>query len=206
MISQRRADWQRKYRKTSRTVNFSRLWDTPTANVTDSVRRDSQGRLIVPFYSKFFSSLSENVMCSNAMFNEFKEEIEASLCVYPRNEQIVVTVYESSSRTDDSTRESVLVGFKKYIIQYSEMKIAVLKRSFVSFLLLALFGMLVEFLNYSIFPDVLPGWICNLIDVSATVLIWQFVAYLAFEFSQERKYIQRLRQIVQGEYVFRHWE
>ena len=176
------------------------------ASATDSMKRDSQGRLVVPFYSRFFSSLSENVMCSNAMYNELKEEIEASVCIIPASERVVLTVYESSPFSDDSTRESVLIGFRKYIARYSEMKNSMLRRSFITFLLLALFGVLTEFLNYNVFLNALAEWVCNLIDVSATVLIWQFVAYLAFEFSQERKYIRRLKQIMQAEYAFRHWE
>ena len=192
--------------KTSRTIDFSRFSDASATGMTDAVRRDRQGRVIVPLYSDFFSSLSENVMCSNAMFNRLKDEIEDSLCVYPTNEQILLSVYVSSASADDSTRESVLVGFKKYIMQYLKRNVSALKRSFVTFLSLALFGILIEFLNYNVFSDALPAWVCNLIDVSATVLIWQFVAYLAFEFSKERRNIQRLRQILQIEYVFRHWE
>lgn len=197
---------EKKNRRTSRTIDFSRLSDVFIASTTDSVKRDDQGRLVVPLYSKFFSSLSENVMCSNAMLHEFLEEIEASLCVYSTNEKVILTVYESSDSADESTLESVLVGFKKYVVQYLKMKTARLKRGFVSFLLLALFGVLVEYLDYIVFPGLLPEWVCKLIDISGTVLIWQFVAYLAFDFSQERKIIRRFRQILQIEYVFRHWE
>lgn len=195
-----------KNRRTSKTVDFSRLLGSFTASTTDSVRRDAQGRLIVPLYSRFFSSISDNVMCSNIMLKEFMEEIEASLSVYSANEQVLLTVYESSDSADENTRESVLVSFKKYAAQYLKRKTALLNRSFLSFLLLALFGILIEFLNYNVFSGILSEWVCNLIDISATVLIWQFVAYLAFDFSQALKDIRRLKQILQIEYVFRHWE
>ncbi len=197
---------EKKSRRTSKTVDFSRFLGAFTASTTDSVRRDAQGRLIVPLYSRFFSSISENVMCSNVMLKEFMEEIEASLNVYSTDERVLLTVYESSDSADDETRESVLVGFKKYAAQYLKRKTAMLHRSFLSFLLLALFGVLIEFLNYNVFAGILSEWVCNLIDISATVLIWQFVAYLAFDFSQALKDIQRLKQILQIEYVFRHWE
>lgn len=167
-----------KNRRTSKTVDFSRLLGAFTASTTDSVRRDAQGRLIVPLYSRFFSSISDNVMCSNIMLKEFMEEIEASLSVYSANEQVLLTVYESSDSADENTRESVLVSFKKYAAQYLKRKTALLNRSFLSFLLLALFGILIEFLNYNVFAGILSEWVCNLIDISATVLIWQFVAYL----------------------------
>lgn len=195
-----------KTRRTSKTLDFSRLFGSFTASTTDSVRRDAQGRLIVPLYSSFFSSITKNVMCSNVMFQAFMEEIKASLSVYSTEERVLLTVYESSDSADDDTRESVLVGFKKYAAQYLKRKSALLNRSFLSFMLLALFGVLIEYLTYNVFPGVLSEWICNLIDISATVLIWQFVAYMAFDFSQSLKSIRRLRQILQIEYVFRHWE
>ncbi len=197
---------ERKHKRISRTIRFSRLSDISVASTVNSQRRDKLGRLIVPLYSQFFSTLSENVMFSNKMFQGLYEEIEASLCVYSTEEQIVLTVYESSASSDDSIRESALIGFKKYIQQYLKRKISMLKHSFVTFLSFALLALLIEFFNYNVFFNILPEWICNLIDVSATVLIWQFVAYLAFEFSQERKTIRRLRQISKIEYVFRQWE
>lgn len=195
-----------KQRRISRTIHFSRLSENTVASTVDSQRRDKLGRLIVPLYSRFFSTLSDNVMYSNAAFHALYEEIEASLCVYSINEQIVLTVYESSASSDGSMRETVLIGFKKYIHQYLKRKTAMLKHSFFTFLSFALLAILIEYLNYTVFSNALSEWVCNLIDVSATVLIWQFVAYLAFEFSQEKKAIRRLKQISQMEYVFRHWE
>lgn len=197
---------KKNFMRNARTVNFSRLFGKTGASTGRAFRRDGEGRLVVPLYSKLFSSLTENVMCTNAMFESFKEEIEDSIALYPAKERISLMIYESSEAADDSVREIVLIGFKKYITQYKEKSVAQLKLNALTFLGIAVIGILLEYFLYSVFPDAFSEWIYSLLDITATVLIWEFVAFLAFEFTKEVAAIRRLSQILDIKFIFRHWE
>ena len=191
--------------RTSRTVIFSRIKDDSIA-AAGTAKRDAQNRLVVPVYSAFFSSLTDNVMCTNAMFDALKKEIDASVSPYSVKERIVLTVYESSAASAPDVRESVLIGFRRYVGAYLQKKKATLKMRLITFTGLFLLGVLLEFLIYEVFPGILPLWIANTLDIIAWVFVWQFAAYMVFEFAKERKGIKRLSQILQTEYRFKHWE
>lgn len=190
--------------RTFKTITFNKPKDNIAA--IGAAKRDAQNRLVVSVYSGFFSSLTDNVMCTNVMFDTLKREIDASISPYSVKENIVLNVYESSAAPAPDAWESTLVGFQKYITVYRERKKATLKAHLTTFTLLFLCGVLIEFLIYGAFPQALPLWIANTLDIIAWVFVWQFAAYMAFEFAKERKGIQRLSQILQIEYQFKHWE
>ena len=52
----------------------------------------------------------------------------------------------------------------------------------------------------------LPWWLFKSIEVLASLFIWQFGGYLAFEFLGERKNINRYKQIANAEFVIKHWD
>ena len=189
--------------RTSRTVTLNALsGGVPTYNA----KRDKAGNLVVPLYSGFFSSLTDNVMCTNTMFDGLYREITSSVSLYPLKESILLNVYESSQTANDDVRESVLVGFRKYIMQFRQKAITGFRTHLVLFSLLFVIGVLMELLMYGVFPGVLPLWIENTLDIVAWVFVWQFAAYMAFEFAKEIKAIRRFNQILNIQFVFRHWE
>ena len=188
--------------RTSRTINFHNYTD-PSGKIKDPKRKD--GKLSVPMYSGFFSSVTDNVMCTNAMYGNLQKEIESTLYLYPEKEDVLLTVYESSAANDD-TKESIVVGFRKYVAMCLDRAKSSLKLHLIVFTALCVIGVLIEFFMYGAFPDLLPVWVQNVLDIVAWVFVWQFAAYMAFEFLKEIKVIQRLDQILHISFVFRHWE
>ena len=197
---------KKRFMRNARTVDFSHVSRGGRSNADQACKLDEEGRLVVSLYSDFFSSLTDNVMCTNAMFENLKKEIEGSVALYAAKSRIALTVYESSKTADDDVREIVMAGFKKYIAQYKARAYSTLKWNTLTFLAIAVIGILLEYFLYQLFPDVFPVWISNLLDIAATVMIWEFVAFIAFEFSREVAGIRRLNQILDVKYTFRHWE
>ena len=192
--------------RTLRTVRFRKSTPEIYAIGGTPEKRDAQNRLIVPVYSGFFTALKDNMMQTNVMFDSLKQEIEASVSPYPVDEKIVLSVYESSEQCDDDTREGAIIGFKKYIYGCMRRASKVCGAHFYTFLTACLIGILIELCLYAWFPNFLPEWIGNMLEIIAWVFVWQFVGYLFFEFANERKTVRRLDQILHIEYVFHHWE
>lgn len=194
------------YTGSSRTIDFNEIIQDVTAGIEETDKRDKDGRIVIPLYSSFFSSLSSNIMCTNAMFESLKQEIVTSISMYSTKERIVLSIYESSNNIGSDIRDGVLIGFKKYINQSKKKAILKTKKYFFSFLSLALLGMLILHIFYNKFPNMLSTWGYKISDIASTVLIWEFVTYLAFEFPKEITNILRLRQISQITFTFKHWE
>lgn len=188
--------------RTSRTIDFHN--DPGSAVKAKNIKRKN-GRVSVSMYSDFFSSLSDKVMCTNAMFGKLQKEIESTVLPYSEKEPVSLTVYEAADCGDD-TKESVLVGFRKYVTQCLALKKTTLKKHIILFSLLCAFGVLMEFLAFGAFADLLPEWVQCVLDIVAGVFVWQFAAYMAFEFVREIKTVRRFDQILHIEYTFRHWE
>ena len=70
--------------------------------------KDKSKKITVPLYSDFFSSFTENIICTNAMYSTLHSEIDASVYPYGTNVPILLSVYESSSVSDKSVFESAL--------------------------------------------------------------------------------------------------
>lgn len=188
--------------RTSRTIDFHKYTDS-SAKVKNPKRKE--GKLSVPMYSGFFSSVTDNVMCTNAMYGNLYKEIESTLYLYSEKEDVLLTVYESSLSNDD-TKESIVVGFRNYVAKCLDRAKSALRLHLIMFTALCAIGVLIEFFMYGIFPDLLPLWLQNVLDIVAWVFVWQFAAYMAFEFLKEIKGIQRLGQMLHISFVFRHWE
>ena len=189
--------------RTSRSIDFHKF--TPGGTRRPGNIRYQGNRMSIPLFSDFFSSVTDNVMCTNAMYGNLYKEIESTLSVYSEKEPVSLTVYESSSSGED-LKESIVVGFRKYITQCVDRAKSSFKMHLITFTALCVIGVLIEFLLYGAFPDFLPLWLQNVLDIVAWVFVWQFAAYMAFEFVKEIKTISRLRQIQQAEFIFRHWE
>ena len=187
--------------RTSRTIDFSKS-DEPKKKKS---MRHPGGKLSIPMFSGFFSALTDNVMCTETMYGSLQTEIEGTLSVYSEKEPVLLTVYESSSSSEE-TKESVLIGFKKHIVQCLNRAKNTFKLHLITFAALCAIGVVLEFLLYGAFPGALPLWVQNVLDIVAWVFVWQFAAYMAFEFIKEIRTIRRLDQILHIEYIFRHWE
>ena len=189
--------------RTSRSIDFHKFTRGGTRK-PDSAKHKGN-RLSIPLFSAFFSSVTDNVMCTNAMYGNLYKEIESTLSVYSEKESVSLTVYESSSSGED-VKESIVVGFRKYITQCVDRAKNSFKMHLFTFTALCVIGVLIEFLLYGAFPDFLPLWLQNVLDIVAWVFVWQFAAYMTFEFVKEIKAIRRLRQILNADFIFRHWE
>lgn len=109
--------------------------------------------------------------------------------------------------TADHTACSIaLIGFKKYVSNMKRRAAGRLKVHLITFAVAFLFGVLLEYLLYGAFPGVLPAWVRAVLDIVACVCVWQFAAYMAFEFAGEVKKLRRFDQIHNAEYSFQHWE
>ncbi len=188
--------------RTSRSIEFYKYTDS-SGKVKKAKHRGN--RLSIPMFSEFFSSVTDNIMCTNTMYSNLQKEIGSALSVYSEKEPVSLTIYESSSSSEE-TKESILIGFKKNITQCIYRAKITFKMHLITFSALCAIGILTEFLLYGAFPDSLPLWLQNVLDIVAWVFVWQFAAYMAFEFIKEIKVIRRLKQIQQAEFIFRHWE
>ena len=187
-----------RYRLLSRPLDFDDL-------LTLNNAKQKEDRLSVPMYSDFFSSLTDNVMCSNNMYDSLQKEIESTLSVYSEKKSVTLAVYESSSSSAD-TKESVVIGFRKYIAQCLDRAKASLKMHLLTFTFLAAVAVGIEYLVYGVYSDYLAIWVQNSLNIVAWVFGWQFAVYMTFEFFKEIKAIRRLDQILNIEFVFNHWE
>ena len=192
--------------RTLRTVRFRKPAPEIIAIGGTPEKRDAQNRLIVPVYSEFFTALKDNMMQTNAMFDSLKQEIEASVSPYPVDEKIVLSVYGSSEQCGDDMREGAIIGFRKYIYGCMRRTSKACSAHFFSFLTAFLTGVLIELCLYCWFPNALPTWIGNTLEIIAWAFVWQFAVYVAFEYRSERNEIRRLEQILRIEYMFRHDE
>jgi len=168
------------------------------------VKRSKDGKVHVAILSDFFGSMSENLFCTNGMYSDFLETVNASVSVCSAKEQIVLDVYENESSTEEM-REVMQIGFRRYINACHRK----LRSEYVNQLLqvsfFALVGVFLIVLMRGVKPNI-PEWTSVVIEQTGTVLIWQFVGYFAFEHTGQKRELQRLKQIGAMEYSFRKWE
>ena len=200
-----KASTLKKFISLHRNFGFDEPLEGISLNDEKTIRKDKCGRIIVPLYSQFFSSLTNDMLYTNNMFEDLKREITMSISAYSPKEKIHLSIYESS-KVDDDIRESALIGFKRYISIYYKKMIAFTQKYLFSFLILAFVGIISIYLVHNVFSNLLSEWIRYLLDIISTVFVWEFVSYLAFEFPKSISDIARLKQILQIEYTFRHWE
>lgn len=181
-----------------------RIFRTIKASELSDRKRRKDGVQRVLLYSGFFSSVKNNIMCTNAMYETLLKEITGSLAPYSEKDSIELAVYHSSSASDD-VRESVLVGFRKYVDRLKRMASSRIKFHFSLFFGIFALGVLIEFLLYG-GVLALPEWINNVFDIVAWVFVWQFAAYMTFEFSKEKRQADRLQQIENIAYDFTYFE
>ena len=170
-----------------------------------SGRRDENGRLHVVLYSDIFGKNTEKAMWTNADFTALREDIENSVILCPVRQQLVLDVYcpYQASKID---RERLLIAFRRYLdacARWQRRKNRLNLMLFFSFLLV---GILMIFLLYQYLLLLVPIWIEVLLETIASVFIWQFVGYMAFEFPSEQRRLRRLIQISNIKYEFHEWD
>lgn len=166
---------------------------------------DDQGRNHVALYSEFFSNLSGRVMCTNAAYADLKNEINASIEFCDPKEKIVLDIFEPSA-SSEFDREAAIIGYRRYITACYRGYLRMYSSHLFLFLMFLLIGVLMLFLMYGTKLFAMPVWAEKVYDSAASVFIWQFIAYMAFEWSGERKQLQRLDQMRNLEFEFKLWE
>lgn len=187
--------------RTSRTVELNE-----SDEIVIGRRKSNRGPQKVAIYSDFFSRLSDNVMYTNYMFDKLLTEVKGSLALYSTKDDITLTVFESSAEQDESIQESAIIGFRKYVSDLKAVEKTRMLNHFFFFFGFCLVGVILAYLRFEVLQDILPVWVDSLLDITVCVIVWQFVAYLAFEFKNELRNIRRLDQIAKIQFTFRHWE
>lgn len=168
--------------------------------------RAKDGRVHIAMHSNIFSEVKHNLIASNSMYADLLNDIQASVEPYSTKEKITIDLYETE-KTDEFTKDSVIVGFRKYVngCLYSLRKQHLFRFSlFGSFLLI---GILIEFILYGVIGyGNMSDWVFKSIEVLGTLFIWQFGGYLAFEFLGEMKNIYRYKQALEIEFNVRQWD
>lgn len=190
-------DYRNFFKKNNNEVKSSNKYSFRT-------QRNEEGKIQVAIHSTIFSDIGENLLASNSMFSNLLEDIKPCVEPYSANENIVLQVYETKP-SNELSRTTAIVGFKRYVNGcYNSLRKQHLYRLFLfgGFLLI---GLLIEFLLYFVIkednPD-LPRWIFKSIEVLASLFIWQFGGYIAFEFLGELKTMKRYKQIANIDFEF----
>jgi len=166
--------------------------------------KSETGTTTVAMFSDFFSDVSDDLFCTNAMYSDFKDAVISSIEVYSPRENIVLNIYETKE-SDEDKRAVLQIGFSKYIHAcYQKVRHECMQELLqVSFFMVV--GILLVILGYKL-ESVVPNWMMYCITNFGTVLIWQFVGFWAFEFNGQKREWDRLAQIEEIQYEYRKWE
>ena len=168
-------------------------------------RCDEKGRIHVALFSDLFGKQAENAMWTNAVFTKLREDIENPVALCPIRQQVVLDVY-SPQLASEIDRERLLIAFRRYLEACEKGQRRKNLNSLLLFSCFLLIGILMIFVLYQFLQTLIPVWINVLLEIIATVFIWQFVGYMAFEFPPERRRLHRLHQIINITYEFHEWD
>lgn len=181
----------------------------PFGKKGNEVIRDKDGKVHVAMTTNIFSDVSKTLLASNSMLAGLLSDVQPCVEPYSTKEKIVLDIYETTE-SDELSRQTVILGFKKYVngCLYGQYK-QHMGRFFLFFSFLVI-GVLIEVLLYAFLSvdgsATIPWWIFKSVEVLASLFIWQFGGYLAFEFLGEKKNINRYKQIANCEFNIKHWD
>lgn len=175
-------------------------------NKNHQIKRDENGKIHVAVFSKVFSEANEHLLTSNSMYANLLADVKPCFEPYPTKENIVLEVYETKE-SDDFVRESVVIGFRRYVSGCLKSLCDELRNRIILFSSFLLIGVFVEILIFGILPEnAMPEWLSQTLHIFASLFIWQFGGYVAFEFLGESKKISRFKQIQKADIAFKHWD
>lgn len=189
-------------------IDYRNLFREARTTKKDAVRlftpskHDDNGFVHVSVFTNFFTDPKERRIHTNLEYSNFRNDIEATLGTLDTNEQVIMDIFESQE-SDETDREIAIIGFRKYVSScYLAARQQYIKhiKLFSSFLLI---GSLIIFLLYGIPHPALSEWLKKLLEIFGTVMVWQFVGYMAFERHKELKDLRRLSQIMHVKFDFR---
>lgn len=168
-------------------------------------RYDEHGRAHVSLYTRFFSDLTGNFLCTNQMYQDLKKDLLSSIELVSVKRQIVFEIFEPSE-SDELNREVSIVGFRRFLNANLALEAQRAKNRFILFSIFMLLGVLIVFFLFGIKPSFLSEWAAKCIEIVGTVFVWQFVGYMVYEFQEVRMQIRRLQQMIKAEFCFKKWE
>lgn len=171
----------------------------------NNVRRDEHGRIHVPLYSNLFTSMGENILCTNSMYANLRNDIQVSVDIYPPDEKITLDVFEPG-QSSDFDRERVILGFRRYINAcYSNFRREHRTRLllFSAFLFI---GVFIIFAKYVLISSNTATWIGACMETTGCLFIWQLMGYLAFTLPGEIRMLKRYYQLLNLDFSFKTWE
>lgn len=166
--------------------------------------RGADGRVHLGMFTDFFSAAHGRVMRSNNEYNNLRNEVEACIGEFNTVDPITIDVFESRE-SDEFDRETSIIGFKKYIgANYFAYKKQCMSRLilFSTFLILGILAIVLLYTHGTELKD----WIFYCVETIATVFLWQFAGYAAFELNGEIRQMRRYRQLTDAEFAFKKWE
>ena len=175
------------------------------AGINSIFRLDENQKAHVILYSHFFTDLPGNFLCTNRMYREFQAEVDASIALVNVKKPVVLEIYEPHE-SDEFDREAAITGFRTYLQGGLTLEKKRFRRRMYVFDGLLLIGILLEILLYGLDLSLLPEWVDSCVDIVATVFVWQFVGFMAYEYKSYRMQFKRLRQMIGIEYIFKKWE
>lgn len=168
-------------------------------------RLDENKKAHVALYSHFFTQLSGNFLCTNKMYRELETDIANSVGLINADKRIVMDIYEPKE-SNELNREVAIAGFRRYLKAGLEVESKRFRRRMYVFIACLLIGIVLEVLLYGLDLSLLPEWVDSCVDIVATVFVWQFVGFMAYEHRSDRMRLKRMRQMIAMEYTFRKWE
>lgn len=166
--------------------------------------RGKDGRAHLGLYTDFFDTGRGRIMRTNNEYLSFRNEVESTISNQNTIDPITIDVFELTE-SDEFDRETSIIGFKKFMgVCYHSYKGKYLARlTLFSFFLVI--GLAMIFLLHTVGKG-LPEWLFYCLETVATVFVWQFAGYVAFELLGEIRQLRRFRQIADVEFTFKKWE
>jgi len=166
--------------------------------------KSKNGVVNVAMFSDFFSSISDDMFCTNSMYSDFKDAILSTVDVYNTKDVITLDIYEKNE-SSEYTRELLQIGFRKYAHALYLKARQELIDELTTVSIFVVVGVLLIIIAYGLGPFI-PTWALYLISNIGTVLLWQFVGYWAFEYADQKHTMDRFKQIENIKYEFKKWE
>lgn len=179
--------------------------DKPQKEYAMKPIRDKEGNVHTAIYSELFMNTKGIGMITNSSYARLYDDISSSLAVFDSNDSVVIDVFEPGE-SDDFDRDSIIIGFRRYINALYLGSKKEHNNRVVLFTASLIIGALLGYFLHNGLEAVISSWAYEILNIFSTVLIWEFAGYVAFQMNNEVKNLKRLRQICKADFEFRKWE
>ena len=152
----------------------------------------------------------ETLLEAGCHFGHLKRKWNPAMAPYifmERNGIHIIDLHKTVAKIDDAAEQVVVSGFRRYVggcLMALQKKLLSRIITFSAFFIL---GVVLEFILYGVLNGQMEQmWLFKTIEVLATLFIWQFGGYIAFEFFGARKRIIRYKQVLDIKFNVKHWE